>query len=412
MGKEISKDAELTKKLLAIHKKHIFKDAKGKKENDKNINDWAEEIKKFNEKNKISDLYSWLAIKQLLEEHDEKKPIKNKYIKQSVHSLTQMFGDSKQLSLFTDNIPGDYSRQFGIEVVNRIDRYGIDLNETQTKIMEGLLKALTDTNYKGNTTSKSKERVVDSFNKINSPKDLPQAYRDINEIPQIQIGQRELLRISGINDNNQRQYQRGLEALTYLGSTQFCFYWTRLAYDKKGKPEKDKKGNYRKEEVQAIDTLFKVKVVTDEQTKGFKYYEVEPSVIFLDQIENYFLLIPHDWREEVQGLVGKKRASSYTLKFLLYLRVKYEEIRRYNDKHKIEKEYSIKSSWEDIAQALKMPETIYKRNRTRAIKILEDAYIVAQELGYIKSYSRTSTVDKIQLNPDKYYKPDSKRITE
>ena len=337
----------------------------------------------------------------------EDKKDKPELIKQGLHSVKQMFGEQLQLSLFSEKIPSEFSRKFGIEVVNKIDKYGIDLNETQLKVMEGLLKAFTDTNYKGNTNSKSKDEVVNEYPKINRSEHLPKAYQNINDIPRIQIGQRELMRLSGINEDSKGMRQKGVEALNYLGSTQFCFYWTRLAFDKAGKPEKDPKtGDYKKEEVTAIDTLFKVKVVKDEQTKEFKYYEVEPSVIFLDQVNNYFLLIPHNWREEVQKQVGKKRASSYTFRLLLFLRYQYEVIRNFNQRHKYKKEYKIKFSWEDMAQALKMPETVYKRNRARAIKILDEAYKTAQELEYLTGYERTSTVDILELNPDKYINPE------
>jgi len=59
-----------------------------------------------------------------------------------------------------------------------------------------------------------------------------------------------------------------------------------------------------------------------------------------------------------------------------------------------------------MAQALKMPETVYKRNRTRAIKILEEAYKTAQELEYLTGYERTSTVDILTLNQNKYFEPE------
>ena len=339
---------------------------------------------------------------------DLPKPIEGPgLIKQGMHSVKQMFGEQLQLSLFSDKIPSDFERKFGIELLTKIDKYGIDLNETQMKVMEGVLKAFSDTNYKGNISSRNKKEILKDYSKINNTEHLPQAYRNIDEIPRIQIGQRELLRLSGINDNSRGLAQKGIEALNYLGYTQFCFYWIRLAYDKNGKPDKDlKTGDYKKEEVTAIDTLFKVKVVKDEQTKEFKYYEVEPSVIFLDQVNNYFLLIPHNWREEVQKQVGKKKASSYTFRLLLFLRYQYEQIRRYNRYHKDNKEFKIKFSWEDMAQALKMPDTVYKRNRARALKILEDAYKTAQELGYLKGYERTPTVDILNLNPDKYFNPE------
>jgi hypothetical protein len=130
-------------------------------------------------------------------------------------------------------------------------------------------------------------------------------------------------------------------------------------------------------------------------------HEIVPSPIFLDQRESYFMLIPYNWREEVRELVGNKRASSYTFRFLLFLRYQYELKRR---AEKIDNEhFTIKWNWEEIAIAIKMPESVYKRKKDRAQKILDDAYFVAKELGYLKEYDRDGVVDSLMLNEQKYY---------
>ncbi|WP_226988463.1 hypothetical protein [Candidatus Protochlamydia sp. R18] len=49
-----------------------------------------------------------------------------------------------------------------------------------------------------------------------------------------------------------------------------------------------------------------------------EYYEIIPSSIFLDQTESNFMLIPYNCREKVRSVVGSRKASSYTFRFLLF----------------------------------------------------------------------------------------------
>jgi hypothetical protein len=114
------------------------------------------------------------------------------------------------------------------------------------------------------------------------------------------------------------------------------------------------------------------------------------------------MLIPYNWREEVRALVGNKKASSYTFRFLLFLRYQYE-LKRRSQKGEL-KPFIIKWAWEEIAIAVKMPESVYKRKKDRALKILNDAYSVAQQLGYLKEYKREGDIDHLILNERKYSK--------
>ncbi|MBA7522847.1 hypothetical protein ES705_14967 [subsurface metagenome] len=403
-----NKKAKLTPEELEDFKQFI------RTLDEKKLNNWKEYIriiekylKEYLKDGKLTDFENWILnstpedIRNLEILLDE-KPIKPKFIRQSMHSVKQGIGTQGEPSIFDDELPNKYCKDFGIEKINEIDKYGMNLNVTQKKLMYGILKAFTETDYKGNTDSRSVEEIMEEH-KVFTPDKLPKAHKIIKEIPVIQIGQRELLRLSGIDKNIRSSAQEGIKALGYLGTYQYCFYWDRLAY-KDGQPEKDSEGDYKKEEVMAVDTLFKVKVVIDKKTKEFKHYEISPSVVFLDQIKNYFLLIPYNFMEETQKLVGK-RANSYLFKLLEFLRYQYEEIRRYNKGHKDKKLYTIGYSWETMAKKIKMPETIYKRKRVRALKILDEVYQTAQDLDYLISYERTATVDVLELNPDRYPSP-------
>ena len=55
--------------------------------------------------------------------------------------------------------------------------------------------------------------------------------------------------------------------------------------------------------------------------------------------------------------------------------------------------------------ALKMPETMYKANRKRASKIIQDAYEVAIKLGYLLEVKNNGATDTLFLNESYYPKP-------
>jgi hypothetical protein len=213
--------------------------------------------------------------------------------------------------------------------------------------------------------------------------------------------QAEIIKLSGYDRTHGNKVDV-VEAISFLATKQFCFYWVRLKTEK-GKPVKDKNGNFVKEEVMEVGSLFRIKTVRTEEGE-LQYYEIHPSAPLLDQVNNYFLLIPNDWRKEVEQITGK-RASSYTYEFLLWLRLQYEKIRRYNSKNREKKPFKISKSWEDIAIALKMPETMYKANRKRASKIIQDAYSIAIKLGYLVKVENNGATDILYLNEDYYPKP-------
>jgi len=125
----------------------------------------------------------------------------------------------------------------------------------------------------------------------------------------------------------------------------------------------------------------------------------------VDQLESHFLLLPNNWRDEVKSITGKT-ASSYTYLFLLWLRNEFEKIRsnnlsKYNENKK-PKPFIIKKSWSDIAFSLAMPESLYKRNRSRAEKIIKEAYDVAIKIGYLNKVDTSGGADTLFLNENYY----------
>ena len=351
-----------------------------------------------------------LELKKLLKEinkEKKKREVKNNLFKISIHTATQFYGDSKQLSIFSDEKIDAFSRATGLQITNKPDNYGVVLNQAQRKVFEGILKAFTDTNYKGDEQVDKATSLEGLYqNSVKAGEALVKAenapYKNIGSIPVLKLTQAQIIKLSG-HARTQGDKQDVIEALSFLATNQFCFYWLRLKTEK-GKPVKDKNGDYVKEEVMEVGTLLRIKTVREQGI--LQYYEIHPSAPMLDQIESYFLLVPNNWRDEVKQLTGKK-ASSYTYELLLWLRLQYEQIRRYNKnggKNRKPKPFKISKSWEDVAIALKMPESMYKANRKRASKIVQDAYSVAIKLGYLVKVENNGATDTLYLNEGYYPK--------
>lgn len=330
-----------------------------------------------------------------------------KHTKIAIHTVSQFYGDNKQLSLFSDEKIDAFSKATGLSISNRPDSYGVVLNQSQRRVLEGILKAFTDSNYKGDEEIDKATALKEVYTLTqNSAKTLVNGdnapYRNIDKIPVLKLTQAEIIKLSG-HERTQGDKVDVVEAISFLATKQFCFYWIRLKTEK-GKPVKDKRGDYVKEEVMEVGSLFRIKTIRTEEGE-LQYYEIHPSAPLLDQVSNYFLLVPKDWREEVKQLTGK-RASSYTYELLLWLRLQYEQIRRYNSgRNRKKKPLKISKSWEDVAIALKMPETMYKANRKRASKIIQDAYSIAIKLGYLVRVENNGATDILYLNESYYPKP-------
>lgn len=317
-----------------------------------------------------------------------------------LHSVSNFLGKRKHKEMFESHHE-QFCKEYGVKIIDNIQRFGIDLTDIQMRVVEGVLQGFSQTDYKGNIAPKNKHQLA----KERFSGKVPDTYKYIDEIPRIRVSQTEVLEWAGIKKSSIAGKERALKALQDLGVNQYCFYYDRLAKDSNGEPIKDRKGAWKKESVVAVDSLFMVKEIRDEKTDAFQYYEIEPSSIFLDQRESYFLLIPYNWREEVRSIVGKKKASSYTFRFLLFLRYQYEIKRRASN---CTPPYQVKWTPEEISIAINMPESVYRRKKDRMNKILEDAYSVAETLGYLSSYQRKNDVDTLTLNDEKYYLGSSK----
>lgn len=329
---------------------------------------------------------------------------KQKPIKAGLHAVGQMFGDEKHKELFSKRKPAEkLQARFGTKLAKEISRYGIRLRTMEGIVMEGILKALSDTDYEGNADPRTKKNIAeDEYPNVIFKEKLPNLYDNIDRIPAIKIGQRQLLELSGIDVSNQGLYKRGLNAIDSLTTTQYCFYYKRSTKNREGRLLKDENGNWKMETVEAIDTLFKIWTIREAETGKFLHYLIAPSAILVDQIENYFLLIPYKWRDEVIKKVGKVRGNTYLFTFIYFLMYQHEKIRRYNNNHKYKKPYSFSMPWDEVAIKIGFPESMWKGHRKRTMTLLDGVCESALSLGYLCSYQRKVQTDTFVLNHEKY----------
>lgn len=339
-----------------------------------------------------------------------KPPTKEKgHTKVSMHAISQMFTETETPTLFDQHLE-EHIHTIGMKLrsENMPKTYGLVLTDGERQLMEAILKTFTETNYQGHlsiTTQEEFEKRGVKRRNLKAIEMVNKTYSNIKQIPVIQVTQADLLRTIGAKRGKWAKIELK-KALEGLQNKRFFFYWKRLMRDERGNPVVVRTGNrkdYKKEKVESLDSLFRIDTVYDEANK-LKYYEISPSAVLLDQVEDYFLLIPYGWREEVKRVTGK-RPSKYTLEFLLWLRMHFEKIRSSNNKPGVNRGFTLKRRWEDIAATLNVPESVYKNHKAKSHKIREDAYYIAQKLGYLTKIEQDGVYDVLHLNRHSYPQP-------
>lgn len=330
----------------------------------------------------------------------EDKKETEKLTRVSMHSIKNILGDRQQISFFSDKIQ-HLEQDNEANIPDGIDRFGIKLNDIQFRVLEALLKGFSDSNYEGNLTPKTPQEVAEE----RFSGKVPIGYKYISKIPRIRIKQSKICELAGAAKDMFAKIEV-LKALDFLGSKQFCCYYRRLAFDNKGVPRKDSKGNWEKEEVITVDTLFSIKKIFSKKAT-LDYYEIQPSSIFLDQVEGFFILFPPMWQSQAKKLIGKSKSSIYTYRFFIFLRYQFE-IKRRSGQVNSKGVVSLKWTPNEIAEAIRIPPSVYIRKKKQRDQILEESYKEGKKQGYLENYIRHEHVDELVFNPKNYPDPENK----
>ena len=372
----------------------------------------------------LADLYGFR--KELLETLKE-DPLRSKHFKVGRHGIRQLTGRTgPQIAMTFEEGPvelDEYISQAGLQLtgkdLERMERWGADLTVTQHSVLLAILEKFSDTDYQGQGKVERKEVLtrsgVQSMGSL-----LRKAVKNIDSYPYVRVTLSEVVELAGLDKNRQGDKMEAKEALEHLNGAHYAFYYERLAWtETKGRKSwvlnQDRKPV--KEAVRSSGPILHVKEITDPESGQLDYYEISPSLPFLEQVTDsygsragYFLMIPTGLQEEVRKAMGQgRRVTAQHYAFLYWLLGKYED-RRAKAKEK-EPNLIVKGSYEDIAQRIRLPETVWRRNKKTALKRMDKIYQAAKDLGYLKSYSMgTDGIVTLELNPEgPYYRPKKER---
>jgi len=324
------------------------------------------------------------------------------------------------------------ARSMGInpEETNIPDRIGFNLtNQAERDVLFGVLKLMTDTDYKGDIKvptsevlkgdknpkpDKAIEADMNGYQLIATQTHIGGAYENIPSTPVLIIGQSELVRSIGYDPDISSDRERVAQAVVNLATKQNFLMWTRYSRDKKGKVER-RNGRTKFEVVSTFSPVLNVKFVSDTDKNGklsLKHYEISLAPVFLDEIsreygsdgDGYFLLIPQDCNREIQEAHKKlfpyRVRVSPTIQALCYwLRLQVVEIqsRERNPFTKRQTDPVLRVSYSDLCRQLNIPESSFRRNPSRIRPIVEDGLRVAQMIGYIKEWSSDDLTGEYQF---------------
>lgn len=329
-------------------------------------------------------------------------------VKASLHTELQKFGhkpDPRQPGLF-DRFLDDTRKE--IEKKD-VDVIGIDITPAQEQALFGLQTLLTRTNYKGNLPG---EMIDDRGFKFKghlpalefTPAQYLEAY-----------GLKKSLTGRGKEEYDGKDRAEALQALVDLAKKQVLFvYKTEYRVEN----PLTKKRELRIDRIETIATLIKIirgwealtkkedalldkgthTGATDEKLKAIA---IEPAPILVQDIDSYFVLKPANYIQEINlRYPWPNRPSRFTLGLINWLITQAELKRRKRQPLVIE------TSLETIAYALRMEAWIKGRQTKRIREIITKGYRIAQELGYLLSYStvqgQTKELERLELNPEKF----------
>jgi hypothetical protein len=203
--------------------------------------------------------------------------------------------------------------------------------------------------------------------------------------------------------------QDAIKALGDLANKKVLLVYKRHYYNNTNQERIDR--IERKTSLISVDNLFEALSINEDKTldhgkstaeiekKRFITIRLDP--IFIDQIKNYYLTKPANYKEEIKQL-GHGKVSKYVYNFIDWLHFQAEHKRRTNS------DFVVRMSREALAEALKMYAFIKKRQWKRIEETLQQGFDMAIKLLYIagqpgKEHNNMGTeMYVIILNPEKF----------
>ena len=118
-------------------------------------------------------------------------------------------------------------------------------------------------------------------------------------------------------------------------------------------------------------------------------------------------MMPTGLLEKVRKVVGPgRRVTPHYYTFIYWIGEKYQERTSPTGKRN-GLGLVVREHFEHIAQLIRIPETVWKRNRKDCVERLDSIYQAAKDLGYLKSYSMGADgIVTLELDPSgPFYQP-------
>jgi len=306
-----------------------------------------------------------------------------------------------QLSILDLLPPGTRERVRKEAEEHRVEVVGIEPTQSLQQAIFAIQKLLNKTDYRGNLDGKDCRG--------NNP------FHFTGHLPGIDFSMPEYLDAYGVSKvptaRGRMEYstsgrREALKALERLANEKVIFFYEKH-YQKDGKPVVDL--------VSDVDTLVKIiygwealspeeaEMVksggSTEATKRKLRIAIRPHVIFVDQIDRFFILKPANYLQEIK--VKYPKAGKYQYAFIEYL---WAEASNRGGKHT---DWIIEINYLKLAKKLRMDGLINTRNWKRIRETLDKCYEMAEGLGYILGHETVpgAVVEEkevIYLNPGKF----------
>lgn len=283
-----------------------------------------------------------------------------------------------------------------------IDVIGTNFNPAQDKAIFTIQKILTVSGF---------------YNKF-TDEELGQMRRDEKLSCTIKVKPTQWYDFFGVDKSktsrNKMEYdgherQDAVKALNDLANKKVLLVYKRHYYDHANQERIDR--IERKTSLISVDNLFEALSINEDKTldhgkssaeiekKRFITIRLDP--IFIDQIKNYYLTKPANYKDEIKKL-GHGKVSKYVYNFIDWLLFQAEHKRR------TKSEFVARISREALAEALKMYAFINKRQWKRIEESLQQGFDMAIQLSYITEQpkkepnSMGTEMYVINLNPQKF----------
>lgn len=326
-------------------------------------------------------------------------------VKAGLHIENQKWGHRPkpyQQSLF-DGLSDDVSKDIQEKSISVI---GIDITQAQNQALHAIQALLTKTNYMGNIPGMEMIDAAFKFSgRLPAIEFTPAEYLEAYGLTKYQTGR-------GKDEYSSAERALALGALVDLAKKSFLFVYKRHYWKEN---EKTKQREQVIDRIETIDPLIKImrgwEALTRAEDKGLDAgtatqktdekltsIAIQPAPVMVQDINNFFVLKAANWAQEIKFLAP--HASKYTYRFIEWLIGKAELTRRAKEP------LVVKIGLEDLAYNLRMDAYVKTRQFKRIRQILTKSYKIAQDLGYLLSYStvqgQTKDLERLELNPAKY----------